>query len=364
MFDLEKIKDFFSPDKLFSTFLFLLLIVFLFFFFKLLHRLVMKFLNPKTRPQTRQTISKTIRYSGFVIIVFTVLNKLGVNLSALLGAAGIAGIAIGLAAQTSISSIISGIFLMTEHSFDLGDYISVGDIEGTIQSVDLLSVKIIATDNRLIRVPNDALIKANLVNLTRYPIRRTTIRIGVSYDSNLNEVKKLLELIADKHPLALKDPKPFVYVDEFASSSINFIYGVWVKKEYYLAFKTSLMMAIHETFKNANITISFQQIDIHTDFDAKFDAKLDTNKKLDASKKTAKLKPEEPKTKETNLENSSLEDAVVFPFIPETSKNSQSETPKISLTKSSFYKILKGNKNKKEITTDPVKKGSKTEKKK
>ena len=89
MFDITKLKDFFSPDKLFSTFMFLLLVVFLFFFFKLLHHFVMKFLNSKTKPQVRQNISKAIRYTGFVIIGLTVLNKLGVNLSALLGAAEI-----------------------------------------------------------------------------------------------------------------------------------------------------------------------------------------------------------------------------------------------------------------------------------
>ena len=361
MFDITKLKDFFSPDKLFSTFMFLLLVVFLFFFFKLLHHFLMKFLNSKTKPQVRQNISKAIRYTGFVIIVLTVLNKLGVNLSALLGAAGIAGIAIGLAAQTSISSIISGIFLMTEHSFDLGDYISVAGIEGTIQSVDLLSVKIITTDNRLIRVPNDALIKANLENLTRYPIRRTTIKIRVSYDTNLNEVKNLLELIADKHPLALKNPKPYISLDNFEESSITFIYGVWVKKNYYIAFKTSLMMAVHETFKNAKITIAFPQMDIHTDFDFEnvSTKKKQTTKEKKALKNTKSTLPDEKRKEE-------LEEAVVFPFIPEVSQENQNETPKLNLTKSSFYKLFRGSKNKKTIVNKPEKKQakSKTEKKK
>ncbi|MCJ7673797.1 MAG: mechanosensitive ion channel, partial [Sedimentisphaerales bacterium] len=119
--------------------------------------------------QTSMLIRKAIFYFGSILIIMTVLYQMEFKLTAILGAAGIAGIAIGFASQTSISNIISGLFLISEKPFAVGDLIQIGDTKGIILSIDLLSVKLRTFDNQYIRIPNETLIKNQVTNVTRFP---------------------------------------------------------------------------------------------------------------------------------------------------------------------------------------------------
>ncbi len=150
-----------------------------------------------------------------------VLDTLDVPLSALLGTAGIATVAVGIASQNSIGNLISGIFLLTEHSFQVGDIIEVGTYIGTVTSVDLLSVKIKTFDGLHLRIPNETLIKSEIITITKNPIRRVPLSIGISYYDDIDTVKDVLFSVADKEPLALKDPAPFFMVSGYGESSIN-----------------------------------------------------------------------------------------------------------------------------------------------
>ena len=117
-----------------------------------------------------------------------VLGELGVKLTALLGAAGIVGIAVGFASQTSVSNIISGLFLISEKPFAIGDVLKVGGTTGIIQSIDLLSIKIRTFDNLFVRIPNEKILSSEVTNITRFPIRRMDIVFQVDYGQDLARV--------------------------------------------------------------------------------------------------------------------------------------------------------------------------------
>ena len=155
-------------------------------------------------------VRKGIFYTGAFIILITVLRLMGFKLTALLGAAGIAGIAIGFASQTSISNIISGLFLISEKPFAVDDVIKVGDTMGIVLSIDLLSIKIRTFDNLYIRIPNEKIIKEELINVTRFPIRRLNIDISVSYKEDLSKVKGILMEIARNNPYCLENPERII----------------------------------------------------------------------------------------------------------------------------------------------------------
>ena len=110
-------------------------------------------------------------YGLALIIVMASLRELGFSLSVILGAAGILTVAVGFAAQTSASNLISGLFLVVEKSFKLGDVIKVGDITGEVLSIDLLSVKLRQYDNVYVRVPNETLIKSSFSNLSHFLVK-------------------------------------------------------------------------------------------------------------------------------------------------------------------------------------------------
>ena len=228
-------------------------------------KLVQKLVRNRLSPQSEQLVVRIVYYSLALILVVMVLNEFGFKVSALLGAAGIIGIAVGFAAQTSISNIISGIFLISEKPFVIGDVIEVGSIIGEIQSIDLLSLKLKTVDNKFVRVPNETVIKTEVTNLTRFPARRVDIKITVSYKENLKKVQELLIKIAEEEPKALKEPQAIVRVDSFGDSGIDFIFGVWGKTSELFSLKTEIMMRIKETFEAENIEIPYPHIVLYAD---------------------------------------------------------------------------------------------------
>ena len=218
----------------------------------------------KLSPQSNMLIRKGIVYFGSIFIFLAVLHQSGYEFTALLGAAGIAGIAIGFASQTSISNIISGLFLISEKPFTVGDIIQVGSTKGTILSIDLLSVKLRTFDNHLIRLPNETLIKSEVRNITRFPIRRLDIELGVAYKENIQKVREVLLDIADKEPLCLDEPEPDVRFQNFGDSALEFLYAVWCVREDYLKLKKNIMQQIKERFDEEGIEIPFPHRTLYT----------------------------------------------------------------------------------------------------
>ncbi len=214
--------------------------------------------------QQGMIVGKVVFYSGSLIILVSVLMELGFSLTPLLGAAGILGIALGFAAQTSVSNIISGFFLMAEGPFVLGDLIQVGDISGRVLSIDMLSVKIRTFDNRFVRIPNENLIKTDFINLTRFPIRRVDIDVGVAYKENVAQVREVLFRVARDHPGALMEPEPQFYFLGYGASSLDFRFGVWVRTDRFFDVRNELKEEIKNRFDEAGIEIPFPHRTLYT----------------------------------------------------------------------------------------------------
>ncbi|MBM4404115.1 MAG: mechanosensitive ion channel family protein [Candidatus Cloacimonetes bacterium] len=218
-------------------------------------RLIGKMIKDRLSAQAEQLILRFIHYVGFLIILVSVLNELGFSLSVLLGAAGVFGLAIGFASQTSVSNIISGFFLISEKPFVVGDTIQVGSSIGTVNSIDLLSIKLKTPDNRYIRIPNETMIRTEVVNITYFPIRRVNIPVVVAYKEDLRRVYGILAEIAGNEPLALKDPAPVILIDQLGNTGIDYTFGVWCLREDFFVMKTALMIAIKERFDAEKIEI-------------------------------------------------------------------------------------------------------------
>jgi small-conductance mechanosensitive channel len=230
----------------------------------LLTRAVGRLLTKHISAHAGSIISKGIFYAGMVILILTGLRELGFELTAILGAAGIFGVAIGFASQTSLSNIISGLFLVWEKPFLIGDAIKVGDTVGSVHSIDLLSIKLRTFDNRFIRIPHETLIKNEVTNITRFPIRRHDIQVGVAYKEDVPKVIRVLKEIADKNPHCLDEPEPVIVFQDFGDSSLNFLFGVWFAKADFLVLRNSIMAEIKERFDAEGIEIPFPHRSLYT----------------------------------------------------------------------------------------------------
>ncbi|MCS4308292.1 small-conductance mechanosensitive channel [Rheinheimera pacifica] len=193
------------------------------------------------------------------LFIASALKQLGFSLSVLLGAAGVLSVALGFASQTSASNLISGLFLIGEQPFQLGDTIKVGNTTGEVLSIDLLSVKLRTFDNLYVRIPNESLIKSEMTNLTRFPIRRFDLLIGVAYKENISQVRQIMQNVADNNPLCLDDPGPAFLFLGFGDSSLNIQFSVWAKRENFRDLRNSLQEEIKLAFDKAGIEIPFPQ---------------------------------------------------------------------------------------------------------
>jgi small-conductance mechanosensitive channel len=226
--------------------------------------LVKKVLPKKWSGQRKMIINRAIQYTGFVILFFIVISELKINLAPVFGAAGVIGLVVGIASQTSIGNIISGFFLVSEKSFEIGDIIRIGDKTGTVYSIDLLSIKIRTFDNLLIRIPNQTVISTELINVTRFPIRRMDVIVSVAYKEDLGKVKSILEEVAMQNPLCLDEPEPIIIFQAFGASGIDIQLGVWTERANYLKVKNSVFQEIKDAFNREGIEIPFPHISLYT----------------------------------------------------------------------------------------------------
>ncbi len=249
----QQILDFFQAENLIRIFWAAVVLVVGFLLLKILVFFVGRWLEKRLSPQSAMIIRKVIVYSGMAILVVTLLSHLGTNLTAFLGAAGIAGVALGFAAQTSISNVISGLFLISEKAFTVGDVINIGTTTGTILSIDLLSVKIRTFDNRFVRVPNENIIKTDVINITRFPIRRMDFEFTLVGQSDLERVKEILLELAGDTEVTLDEPEPFFVIKQITPLGVEILFGVWFPKDKFLATKNGILIGLHQRFATAGI---------------------------------------------------------------------------------------------------------------
>lgn len=231
---------------------------------RLVRALLATALGVRLMPQQLVLIRSVVGYAIYGVGLVLVLEQLGFDPKVLLGAAGFLTVAIGFASQTSVSNLISGLFLIFERPFVIGDAVTIDGVTGEVLSIDLLSVKLRTFDNLYVRVPNEAVLKTRVTTLTRFPIRRIDLKFGVAYASDLEKVRRvLLELVA-AHPQVLQEPEPLVLITGFADSAIELQFSVWVEQDPMLRVRSDLYGKIQRAFAEANIEIPFPHLKVLT----------------------------------------------------------------------------------------------------
>ncbi len=219
--------------------------------------LIGRVLEPRVSVQSALLGRKVSYYVVLALAVASALRELGLDLGVLLGAAGVLTVAAGFAAQTSAANLISGLFLMSERPFVVGEVIEVGGTTGEVLSIDLLSVKLRTFDNLYVRVPNETLVKAQIKNLTRHPIRRYDLQVSVGYGASIAKVRQVLMEVAERSPLALREPRPIIIFQGFGESGVNLQFSVWAARDNYIDLKNALAEDVKETFEREGIEIPY-----------------------------------------------------------------------------------------------------------
>ncbi len=237
----------------------------------LVYRLVLRFVLPRLQEGLRASQGVHVatmaerfgRYLIFLAFFLAVLVLFGVNIGTMVAALGLFSVAIGFAAQTSVSNLISGLFLLFDRPFEVGDFVRVGDTLGTVLYIDLLSTKMRTPDNLFVRIPNEQVLKSVTVNYTRYPIRRLSIPVGVAYEADPGKVRDLLLAWLQEQPHVLADPPPDVWITGFGDSAVELTVQVWVRREEYIQARNTLMTGIKQVLERHGVDIPFPQRVVH-----------------------------------------------------------------------------------------------------
>ncbi len=217
----------------------------------------------KVDPTLVSFICSLIYVGLMAFIIIAVLGKLGVATASFVAVLGAAGLAVGLALQGSLANFAAGVLIIIFKPFKIGDFIEAGGTMGGVEEIGIFTTELKTPDNKTVIVPNSKVTGDNIVNYTVKGTRRMDLVAGVSYSSDLDKVRKVLEEILAEDERFLKDPAPTIGVLELADSSVNFAFRPWVKASEYWDVFFATQEKIKKRFDAAGIGIPFPQRDVH-----------------------------------------------------------------------------------------------------
>ena len=198
---------------------------------------------------------------AFVIVA--ALGQLGIQTTSFIAILGAAGLAIGLALQGSLSNFAAGFLLIMFRPFKVGDFIEGAGVSGIVESIQIFTTTLRTGDNKTVIVPNSKLLDDNIINYSAKETRRVDLTVGVSYDADLAEVKRILGDIASKDERVMSDPEPQIAVSELADNSVNLVMRLWTKTGDYWGVYFDTTEAVKLRLDDAGIGIPYPQRDVH-----------------------------------------------------------------------------------------------------
>ena len=213
-----------------------------------------------------QFMASLVKIVLYILLLFNISTSFGVKESSLAALLGTAGVTLGLALQGGLSNLAGGMMLLLFKPFQVGDYIIINEqagSEGTVTKIEICYTTLLSIDNKHIVIPNGTLSNTTITNVTARDQRRLEIKVGISYNSNIQKAKEILEEILTDDPDTREDEEMVVFVDELAESSVVMGFRVWVATDRYWATRWRLNQRIKEAFDAYGIEIPYNQLDIH-----------------------------------------------------------------------------------------------------
>ncbi|MDM1528638.1 mechanosensitive ion channel family protein [Myroides odoratimimus] len=200
----------------------------------------------------------------YILLILTAASTMGIQTTSFLTIFASAGLAIGLALQGSLSNFAGGVLILLFKPFKVGDYVSnTSGTEGTIDKIDLLYTTLTGPTGLKIFSPNGPLVNSVITNYSDISSRRYDFVVGISYDTNIKTAQNVIQEALAKHKEVKQDPKPIIFVNSLADSSVNLNVRVWMDKANYWDTVFAIQQIVKNALDDANIEIPFPQRDIH-----------------------------------------------------------------------------------------------------
>ncbi len=263
---LERIAEYFDPrTMLMRIVISLIILIVCLVFTKLVTRFFRRLAARSTKftPMVCSLIRKCTNVLIWIIGAIAVLQTFGINLTPVIAGLGVSGIVLGFALQESISNFFSGFLIAINNPFNIGDYVEIDSIGGTVTSMDLMCVNLTAPDNRKIVMSNKNVWGSVIVNYSSIERRREDFLVSVSYGTDLDKAKRAITEVIASYPEVLPDPAPVIEVHKLSASSIDFVARPWVRPSDFWSVYWRFQKDIVEKFRSEGIDIPFNQLDVN-----------------------------------------------------------------------------------------------------
>ena len=265
--DVNKMIEFLQTDGLaFGIDLGLALLIFFIgrFAVRMLVRMIRKGMQKNNVEKTLETfVCNLVNSALLIVVIIAAIGQVGIQTTSFIAIFGAAGLAIGLALQGSLSNFASGVLIVLFRPYKVGDFVEAAGIAGVVEQVQIMTTIFKTGDNKQVIVPNSQIMDSIITNYSANDTRRVDMVIGVSYDDDLDKVRKTLEEIIAADDRVLQDPAPKIAVSELADSSVNFIVRPWVATADYWPVMWEMTEAIKKRFDKDGISFPFPQQDVH-----------------------------------------------------------------------------------------------------
>lgn len=208
-------------------------------------------------------IRTVVKFVLGVVAVLVVCDALGIPITSLIALFSVIGLALSLAVQGVLANLAGGIVLLWAKPFQVGDFVEVDGVKGTVKEVTLMYTKVNTTDYRLVYLPNKTVSEAKVLNFSGEDTRRIEVTFGASYDSPMEQVKGAVLAMLEADPLTLNDPAPLVGVAQFGASAIQYNVWVWCRGEDYWPAFYSVNEGIKRALDEAGLEMTYDHLNVH-----------------------------------------------------------------------------------------------------
>ncbi len=214
-------------------------------------------------PTLKIFLKNAIRILVYSLVVLTAVAILGIPLTSFITLLASAGVAISLAMQGALSNLVGGVTLLLIKPILVGEYIKVGDQEGTVRSIGTFYTDLTTGDNRRVSIPNSSMVNVPIVNYSREGTRRMDLTFSVSYEADISRVRATLLSVADDCNTVMRNPAPMLLLTACGDSSLNCTLRLWCRTVDFISTQALLLEKGKEALDRAGISIPYPQMDIH-----------------------------------------------------------------------------------------------------
>ncbi|MEC7162393.1 MAG: mechanosensitive ion channel domain-containing protein [Pseudomonadota bacterium] len=218
--------------------------------------------SSRFEPTVANFLSSLVKYALWALVLVTVLGQFGVQTTSILAALGGMALAVGLALQGTLSNVASGVMILVQKPFKVGEAINAGSVTGTVQQIGLFTTELKQFDGLFVMVPNSELWNQAIVNYNRHPTRRLELVVGIAYGDSMARAREELLKLALTDDRVLDDPEPVTFVSSLDDSSVGIGMRVWCSTPDYLGLSWDMTEAVKARFDDVGISIPFPQREI------------------------------------------------------------------------------------------------------